>query len=194
MKKHEWHHPNFWINGRFVVANASQGYHNLMKEWWEKYNTGNDILIVGEGEAAKNDFQAAYPEWNIQTVDEDTQWTRGAINITGDICDEHTLEKNKYSLVICQSVLEHVFDPVMAIKNMLKSLKKDGVLCLCTHPPGLGKYVREEGYPYHAGPRDYLRFHLDFFEDFPEKSKIDAEVLEVFDNGTHILACFRIKI
>jgi SAM-dependent methyltransferase len=191
MNRYDTSHPDFWINGRFDINNSSGGYHNLMKDWWEKYNNGNDVLIVGEGQSAKNDFQAIYPEWNVHTVDQDTQWTKGDINITGDICEEQTLEKERYSLVICQSVLEHVFDPVAAIKNMLKSLKRDGILCVSTHPPGLGKYVVEVGFPYHPGPRDYLRFHLDFFEDFPEKSKINADVLEVFDNGTHIGACYK---
>lgn len=197
MKRYDTSHPDFWINGRFDINNSSGGYHNLTKEWWEKYNNGNDVLLVGEGQSAKNDFQAKYPEWNIHTVDQSEQggvvlgYDKGELNITGDICEEQTLEKEKYSLVICQSVLEHVFDPVAATKNMLKSLKEGGVLCVSTHPPGLGKYVAEVGYPYHCGPRDYLRFHVDFFEDFPEKSKINADVLEVFDNGTHIGACYR---
>jgi hypothetical protein len=184
-------HPEFWIGGKFPISNSSTGYHNLMKEWWEKHNSGSDVLLIGEGKSARDDFQEKYPEWNIHTVDLATTWTKGNVESIGDICDERTLEKNRFSLILCQAVMEHVFDPVAAIRNMLNSLREDGILCVCTHPPGLGKFAKGAGFPYHAGPRDYFRFHVDFFEDFPEKSQIDAEVLEVFENGVHILACYK---
>jgi len=56
--------------------------------------------------------------------------------------------KNEFDVIICLSVLEHVYDFNSAIKNLYNSLKKDGTLLL--YLPFL--------YPLHDEPQDYWRF------------------------------------
>lgn len=48
--------------------------------------------------------------------------------ILGDICDPHLpLADCLYDLVLCISVLEHVYDPVQAIANVRRVLKPSGI-------------------------------------------------------------------
>lgn len=183
-----------WVGGHIPIKNSSGGYMGILLEWAKKHLENNitepiDVLIVGEGESAKQSFKHLFPSWNIQTIDRSLEYTVGDVDILGDICKEGILDKSVYDLVLCQSVLEHAFDPVMAIKNMIKSLKSKGVLCICTHPVG------PPGFPYHGGGScpDYFRFYEDFFANFIEETKLNAEYVESFLNGTHIMACYKEK-
>lgn len=51
-----------------------------------------------------------------------------ALFIQGDL--ENFNDTNKYDIVLCYDVIEHLKKPQKAINNMLNSLKKDGVLIL----------------------------------------------------------------
>ena len=86
-------------------------------------------------------------------------------DIICDICSEEIngLEK-KYDKIICIAILEHVYDPFKAVKNLKKMLKDDGILY------GYVPYL----YHYHAPKdlkfQDYFRFSKDalayLFKDF----------------------------
>ena len=86
-------------------------------------------------------------------------------DIICDICSEEIngLEK-KYDKIICIAILEHVYDPFKAVKNLRKMLKDDGILY------GYVPYL----YFYHAPKdlkfQDYFRFSKDalayLFKDF----------------------------
>jgi len=61
-----------------------------------------------------------YAEWrcknrklNVNILDQDTE-----------------LEKDKYDIVICLDVLEHIADPVLAFNRIIQSLKSNGLLLL----------------------------------------------------------------
>lgn len=60
-----------------------------------------------------------------------------------------TFGQNKYDMIICTEVLEHIQDWRLAILNMLTVLKKGGHL-LITSP--------SIGFPYHGYPHDYWRY------------------------------------
>jgi SAM-dependent methyltransferase len=184
-----------WVGGRVDINNSSGGYMGILIEWANKHlenkiTEPQDVLIVGEGEGAKKSFKNLFPSWNVQSIDRSTEFTVGDVDILGDICKEGVLKEGVYDLVLCQSVLEHAFDPVMAVKNMIKSLKKGGVVCICTHPVG------PPGFPYHGDGTcpDYFRFYGDFFDNFIEETGLDAECVETFLNGTHIMACYKRSI
>ena len=61
----------------------------------------------------------------------------------------------KYDKIICIAILEHVYDPFKAVKNLRKMLKDDGILY------GYVPYL----YQYHAPKdlkfQDYFRFSKD---------------------------------
>ena len=87
-------------------------------------------------------------------------------DIICDICSDINGLENKYNKIICIAILEHVYDPAAAIKNLRIMLKNDGIIY------GYVPYL----YYYHA-PRDlkfqdYFRFSKDalayLFRDFKE--------------------------
>ncbi len=55
---------------------------------------------------------------------------------------------NKYDVILCLNVLEHVYDTDTAIANLRKALKKDGTLYIAV--PFM--------FPLHDEPHDYWRF------------------------------------
>ena len=87
-------------------------------------------------------------------------------DIICDICSDINGLENKYNKIICIAILEHVYDPSAAIKNLRMMLKNDGIIY------GYVPYL----YYYHAPKdlkfQDYFRFSKDalayLFRDFKE--------------------------
>jgi hypothetical protein len=72
-------------------------------------------------------------------------------------------------LVVCQSLLEHVLDPVQVMDNLIELLSEEGVLALQTCNPIMR---------IHRFPIDTLRFHPDFFFEYAKKKGLNVVVKE----------------
>ena len=48
-----WDTNSPWIGGKFEVSNLSTGYHGILKQYWDTYNTGNDVLLISENNKVK---------------------------------------------------------------------------------------------------------------------------------------------
>ena len=87
-------------------------------------------------------------------------------DIICDICSDIRGLEKKYNKIICMAILEHVYDPSEAIKNLRNMLKDDGIIY------GYVPYL----YHYHAPKdlkfQDYFRFSKDalayLFRNFKE--------------------------
>tara|TARA_Y100001958_G_C21181803_1_gene511523 strand:- start:624 stop:1301 length:678 start_codon:yes stop_codon:yes gene_type:complete len=120
----------------------------------------DDILDIGKGMRDKFD---KIKTKNVLTVDVNDFGDYP--DIVYDICSEpdETLIK-KFDKIICIAVLEHVYDPFQAVKNIKMMLKDNGVLY------GYVPYL----FYYHAPTdlkfQDYFRFSKDalsyLFRDF----------------------------
>ncbi|BCS82636.1 methyltransferase type 11 [Cotonvirus japonicus] len=187
--KLSWNLPGkslaFWIGGHLPISNLSQGYHGIMKQWWDYYATGKDVLLVSENNNIKKEFQVLYPKYNFTTVDfypELINAKQADCDIIADICKRDVLPKNKFDLVINQATLEHVYNPFQAMENLFASLKVGGICVNHTHPPKM---------PYHSYPRDYFRFMKDWWYDLP-KHFPDMELLEFYMyNDYHVFTCYK---
>lgn len=177
-----------WIGGKFSVPNASTGYHAILKQWWDTYKPNNaSWLLISEKNNVKPYFEAEYPNDNFQTLEYFAE--RHEVDYQYDLCDRNLpINVLKFDSVVCQATLEHIYDPFSAMYNMINLLNKDGILTIHTHTPT---------YPYHAYPRDYLRFHPDWFQDMPQLIG-NVELLELFDAGVdedklsgHIFSCYK---
>ncbi len=179
-----------WVGGRYPLPNLSTGFHQLVIDWFDFFlkdfeypnNARNDpkVLLVSEGKEVKEHFKSAYKHCEIFTTD--LHWDlQSKPDIIGDLCKAETLPKNEYDIIINHSVIEHVYDPFGAMKNMVNALKKGGYLITGTHPPA---------FRYHQFPRDYIRFVIDWWYDLPQFIP-GIELEEFFQEGqSYVFSCY----
>lgn len=174
---------NYTIGGLFKVSNLSNGYHGILKQYWDYYNIGNDVLLISENNTVKYEFNQSYPNWNIDTIDNYPEIsTTNNVDLVGDICHQINPIIRKYNLIINQATLEHVYNPFQAMVNLTNSLHIGGILVTHTHPPNQ---------EYHQYPRDYFRFMIDWWIDLPKYIN-NIELLEVYmHNNAHVFSCYR---
>jgi hypothetical protein len=174
---------NYTIGGLFSVSNLSKGYHGILKQYWDHYTTGTNVLLISENNIVKDEFQSVYPNWNIHTLDNYPEIsTVNDVDIIGDICNQTNPITSMYDLIINQATLEHVYNPFQAMVNLINSLNVGGILVTHTHPPNQ---------EYHQYPRDYFRFMIDWWIDLPKYIK-NIELLEVYmHNNAHVFTCYR---
>ena len=170
-----------WVGGHFPVRNSSGGYHGLEKQWWDFYIKDIEnprVLLVSEGKESKEDFQKAYPTWDIKTLELNGSSDSDLIM---DICKGGFAYG--FHLIICQATLEHLYDPYGAMQNMVSALNPKGILVIHTHSLAMA---------YHAWPRDYIRFMDDWWVDLSKHLSI--ELLEFYNlNQVHVFACYKKK-
>jgi SAM-dependent methyltransferase len=172
---------NGWFGERFAVPNQSTGYHGILKQWWDFYKGENSSwLLMSEKNIVKPFFSTVYPSDTFSTLEyyADEQ----DVDYRFSLCDRNlAYHLPKFDVVLCQATLEHIYDPFTAMFNMAGLLNKNGVVLIHTHTPG---------FFYHPYPRDYLRYHPDWFIDLPEFIP-NIELLELFDGNGHIFSAYR---
>lgn len=160
-----WNFVQSYVGGTFPVSNLSRGFHGILQQWWEYYSKEkiNNVLLISENNKVKQELGNKYKNWNITTLDLYFELSDSSPDIVGDICDPNLIEKhnllNTYDIVINQAILEHVYDPFGAMKNMSKCLKSGGHLITHTHARNM---------KYHSFPNDYIRFMIDWWYDLPK--------------------------
>ena len=164
------------VGGHFPCPNLSGGFHGLEQQWWEFYGKGKKVvLLVSENKKTKKVFQDKYPDWNVVCVDLD-----GDCDLVVDVAKQpNPFKRSMFDVIINQAMLEHCYNPFQAMMNLSGALKPGGVLITHTHPPPI---------PYHAYPRDYMRFMIDWWYDLPRY--IHGILLEEFLLlGDHVFSC-----
>jgi len=78
-------------------------------------------------------------------------------NIIGDLCEQDIPKEmhGKYDIIICQAILEHVYNPFQAVENLKLMLKDDGILF------GYVPYLYRYHAPQNLEFQDYFRFSKD---------------------------------
>ena len=95
-------------------------------------------------------------------------------------CDLHNVEwpSAYFDTIIATEVLEHLYDPQQAIREMHRLLKPGGICLLST------RFI----YEYHADPNDYFRFTQDslsyLFRDFTQ--------VEIYPHGNRWQAIWQL--
>ena len=105
-------------------------------------------------------------------------------DIICDICSDVSSLENKYNKIICIAILEHVYNPFLAVTNLKKMLKNDGVVY------GYVPYLYHYHAPNNLKFQDYFRFSKDalafLFKDFkdvelfPVRGRISAPLNILF--------------
>jgi SAM-dependent methyltransferase len=101
------------------MAETSKAYQRRLADgWFEKYITGK-VIDIGVG--------------RIDTHDGADPVTPDCVMHDKDICDAHTMdayEDNSFDCVHASHILEHLEDPITAIKNWFRILKPGGHLVI----------------------------------------------------------------
>lgn len=180
----EWDctYSNGWVGKPLVVPNLSGGYHGLLKQWFDHYKRKNfKCLLISENNLVKEKFQTIYPDIEFKTTefyDEMNDNVDLKLNLC-DAWDNSALEK--FDIIVCQATFEHLYDPCTAIKNLSNISNINGIILIHTHVPGMF---------YHPFPKDYIRFHPDWFFDVKIFAK-DLELVELIEAGVHIFAAYK---
>ncbi len=148
-----------------AVPNIVGHFLPVLRGYWENYGLGAKCLLVSESIKVSKAMRGYYPNTEFISCDLFSNLmgyeAEDRPHFTWDVCCKppEGIAENRYDSVICQALLEHVIAPTTAIANMAALLKQGGRLYLQTHTPSFHK---------HSVPRDYMRFHHDYFEDLPK--------------------------
>ena len=71
----------------------------------------------------------------------------GKIDYVSDI-EKIPVKDNSFDIIICTEVLEHVPNPIGALKEMARILKKGGKLLITTP---LGSHIHQDPYHFYGG-------------------------------------------
>ena len=142
----------------FYIKNKSDFRDKILRN----IDTSDFVLDIGKG--MRNKFSQIKSK-NIETLD--VNEFDDYPDIIFDLCDNlDSMLVNKYDKIICLAILEHVYNPFLAVDNLKKMLKDNGIIY------GYVPYL----YHYHAPKnlkfQDYFRFSKDaltyLFKDFSE--------------------------
>ena len=163
---------------RAVFNLGARNYHPLLEDWWNYFGLTGDGLLMGEpdkkGEKVKIALMEMYPSIkSVQTVD------LKKADIIWDITTPSP-HSTQYNWIICQSVLEHVVDPVSAMKNMVNILLDGSNLYVHTPAPT---------FQYHSEPIDCYRFFRDAFVSWV--SLTNTTLLDYFEDAHHCVAAYK---
>lgn len=123
---------------------------------WEKEHKKAEVLDAGMGFGQYSYYMASRnPGWNILAVDvkqEQVNDCKGFFNKAGlknvkfELADltKYT-DPEKYDLVLCVDVMEHILEDVQVFRNFHASMKKNAMLLISTPSDQGGSDVTEEG-------------------------------------------------
>ncbi|MDI6046612.1 class I SAM-dependent methyltransferase [Flavobacterium yafengii] len=156
-------------------------------EWLEKVlkkiPSGNSILDAGAGEQqfkkwcahlkyVSQDFAQYKPE-GLNSGLQMAKWDYGKLDIISDIASI-PVENESFDTIMCTEVFEHIINPVEAITEFSRILKKDGYLIITAPFCSLTHFA-----PYHF----YSGFNKFFYETELEKNGFD--IMELIPNGNY---------
>jgi len=148
---------------------------NWVKKIALKIPADSNILDVGAGTCR---YSHLFKHCNYLTQDFlqysntfDNSFNYGEINCISDITSS-PFRSEIFDVVLCTEVLEHVSEPIQAIKELSRILKKKGRLYLTT-PLGAGLHMM----PHHY----YGGFTPSFFEKFFKK--FNLKLMKIEPNG-----------
>lgn len=127
---------------------ATQSRHegNSILRSWARDVTG-DVLSIGSGSDSDREG-GSYRSYFKAADSYTTSDVAPGSDLNLDVRDMTEVETGSYEGVFCHSVLEHVDDPFMSIREIARVLAPGGILLL-------GVPFR---YPIHRAPGDFWRF------------------------------------
>lgn len=151
-----------WDGGRIHAPNRSGLYWDIFSSWWDIFSLHGNGLLVGdeypEAIDLKHWFIDRYPtiEFIFTTSLENS-------DINWDITTPLKTDM-RFDWIVCQAVLEHVKNPVAAMRNLGNILNPSGLLFVHSHGPKFKE---------HRHPIDCYRFMRDGIIALTEEAELD---------------------
>ncbi|MDI6034177.1 class I SAM-dependent methyltransferase [Flavobacterium sp. LB2P84] len=156
---------------------------NWLEEMLNKIPFGSKILDAGAGEQqfkkfcnhldyVSQDFAQYKPE-DLNSGLQMVKWDYGKLDIISDIASI-PVENESFDAIMCTEVFEHIINPIEAIQEFSRILKKDGFLIITAPFCSLTHFA-----PYHF----YSGFNRFFYETELEKNGFN--IIEIIPNGNY---------
>ena len=177
---------------RIPMPNLTRALNPVLRQFIDLHGLGKRCLLVSESNSVKQVYQRYFPDVEFVTCDNfpelmPSTGQTNSVDVKWDVCcppPEQFID-NKFDAVISHAVLEHVIAPTTAIVNLFSICAPRGFVYIMTCTPS---------FHYHAFPRDYVRFHHDYFFDLPafikQQTGMDVQLLELFSCQGLISMCF----
>ncbi len=156
---------------------------NWVEQQLHKLKPGSILLDAGAGEQqykkfcshleyVSQDFAAYKPESTNSGL-QMQGWDYGNLDIVSDIT-KIPRDENSFDAILCTEVFEHIPDPIAAIKEFSRLLRKDGTLILTAPFCSMTHFA-----PYHF----YTGFSKYFYQHHLQANGF--EILELTSNGNY---------
>lgn len=114
-----------------------------LKQWEKSVNGPQQILDAGSGFGQYDYYMATkHNDWTIKAVDVKEEQVEdcnnffkktGLANAHFEIADlTKFVEPDKYNMILCVDVMEHIEEDELVLKNYFQSLKNEGMLLIST--------------------------------------------------------------
>ncbi len=177
---------------KIALPNLSGELRPILREYMDYYGLGNTCLLVSENSSVRDVLKDYYSGVTFSVSDYYTELMHDKsqcdVDYVWDVCCglPDNMKNVSFQSILSQSLLEHTIAPTVAISNLLGLLEKEGHLYLSTHTPS---------FHYHAYPRDYVRFHHDYFYDLPnyiyKAFGYKVELIELYSSFGVVCVCYK---
>lgn len=132
------YYETYWNKGKDTFSGDQQGYAENFRHWMAQELTGlpsrSSILEVGCGDGSFTKELVKYSP-DVVAIDisesqiaENSQRLGGITFRQHDVAERFPFESAAFDVIWCSEVLEHLFDPAFALREMNRILKPGGRL------------------------------------------------------------------
>lgn len=146
------YYESYWTHGKKTFSGSNQGYAGNFRRWMAAELSGlpplSHVLEVGCGDASFTQELVKYApdvtaiDISASQIAENAARLGGITFLQHDVAERFPFADNSFEAIWCSEVLEHLFDPAFALREMHRIMKPGGRLLVTV--------------PYHGRFKDVL--------------------------------------
>ena len=145
------YYETYWATGKKTFSGSNQGYAQNFRNWMAKELRDlpplSHVLEVGCGDASFTKELIRYSpdvtaiDISAQQIAENRRRFAGITFLQHDVAERFPFQDNSFEAIWCSEVLEHLFDPAFALREMHRIMKPGGRLLVTVPYHGRFKNV-----------------------------------------------------
>lgn len=145
------YYEKYWTEGRAGYSGDKQGYAANFRDWMRaelgEHPHHSEVLEVGCGDASFTKSLAEYSprvtaiDISAEQIEENARAHPEIAFLQHDVAERFPFEDGTFGAIWCSEVLEHLFDPGFALREMHRVLAPGGKLLVTVPYHGLFKNV-----------------------------------------------------